>query len=211
MKTSVTPKSGDGSAASTPSLIYLHGFNSSPHSYKAQRLKSVIETTPYRCTYLIPKLSYSPKEVDVAVSQLIEQQMTTGPVVLIGSSLGGYYAIHLAQKYGLYAALINPAVKPYELLSDYLGENANYYSGERYTLTDQHMRELIALDVKVVSYPDRLFLLTQTADQTLNYREAIEKLPHSPVWVEAGGDHEFQNFEKFIPAIMSFLKIKKLP
>ena len=192
---------------SESTLIYLHGFNSTPHSKKAQQLKHFLEGSDHNCLYLIPTLSFSPRQVDTAVSAIIEKQLKLGAVSLLGSSLGGYYAIHFAEKYGLYAALINPAVKPYELLDDFLGENINYYSGEQYTLTKTHMNELLALDVCHVTHPERLFLLLQTEDQTLNYREALEKLTESIVWVEEGGSHEFDGFEKVIPDILSFLKV----
>ena len=188
-------------------LIYLHGFNSTPDSKKAQQLKGYLKDASYDCTYLIPSLSFSPCQVDIDVSAIIEKQLKLGPVSLLGSSLGGYYAIHFAEKYSLYGALINPAVKPYVLLDDFLGENVNYYSGERYTLTKNHMDELLALDIRHVSYPERLYLLLQTEDQTLNYREALEKLTKSKVWLEQGGSHDFDDFEKVIPSILSFLKI----
>ena len=186
-------------------LIYLHGFNSSPESHKAQYLKTFLENSTYSCRYIIPRLSFSPELVESAVSALIEKQLALGSVALIGSSLGGYYAIYFAEKYGLKAALINPAVKPYELLTGYLGENQNLYSGERYTLTAKHMAELLALDIHHISKPKNLFLLTQTADQTLNYREALLKLRDSPAWIQAGGTHEYSDFDVVIPAIMSFL------
>ena len=197
------------SGSQSTTLVYLHGFNSSPESHKAQVLRAYLETSDYQCSYLIPRLSYSPAQVACSVSVLIEQQLKLGPVALIGSSLGGYYAIYFAEKYGLKAALINPAVKPYTLLTDYLGENRNLYSHECYTLTEDHMNELLAMDVEALSYPERLFLLTQTADQTLNYREALLKLKGSPSWIDSGGTHEFSDFTRVIPAIMSFLDIKK--
>lgn len=190
-------------------LIYLHGFNSSPESHKAQFLNSFLEHSAYSCHYIIPRLSFSPASVRSAVSKIIEHQLALGPVALIGSSLGGYYAIYFAEKYGLKAALINPAVKPYDLLTDYLGENRNLYSGEQYTLTAKHMTELLALDIDCVSNPKNLLLLTQTADQTLNYREALLKLKGSPAWIQSGGSHEYSDFNAVIPAMMSFLHISK--
>lgn len=200
---------GEKANASRPTLIYLHGFNSSPESHKAQFLKEYLEQSTYQVDYFIPRLEYSPAMVERSVSSLIESRLSIGSVSMIGSSLGGYYAIYFAEKYSLKASLINPAVKPYTLLTDYLGENQNLYSGERYTLTHAHMDELKALDVEVVSHPQNLQLLTQTADQTLNYREAIDKLAQSPTWVQSGGSHEFSNFDGVIPAIMSFLSIPK--
>ena len=188
-------------------LIYLHGFNSSPESHKAQFLKTFLESASYSCRYIIPRLSFSPERVESSVSALIEKQLALGPVALIGSSLGGYYGIYFAEKYGVKAVLINPAVKPYKLLMDYLGKNQNLYTGEQYTLTKAHMDELLAIDVCNISRPKDLLLLTQTADETLSYREALLKLSDSPAWIQAGGSHEYSGFGNAIPTIMAFLEV----
>src|SRR5690606_28524994 len=98
---------------------------------------------------------------------------------VIGSSLGGYYATWLADQYGFPAALVNPAVRPYDLLADYLGENRNLYTDERYELTTEHMQELLALDVPRPRRPEQFFLMVQTGDQTLDYRQAATKFSTS--------------------------------
>ncbi|MGB1237556.1 MAG: YqiA/YcfP family alpha/beta fold hydrolase, partial [Pseudomonadales bacterium] len=127
------------------------------------------------------------------------------PVLLVGSSLGGYYSLYLAERFAnCRAVLINPAVYPYRLLHDLLGENQNMYTGQRYQLTALHIAQLKALDVERPSDPERLLLLTQTGDETLDYREAVSKLDAITQCVTQGGDHSYQGFEQKIEQIISF-------
>jgi len=132
------------------------------------------------------------------------EQNSDRNIILIGSSLGGYYSTWLVEKYGLRAVLINPAVRPYELLADMLGEQGNYYSDEKYELTGEHLDQLLALNCVKLQDASRYLLLTQTADETLDYREGVEKFRDSPMLVQQGGSHGFDQFELVIPSILAF-------
>lgn len=124
--------------------------------------------------------------------------------VLIGSSLGGYYATWLAETFGLRAAVVNPSVRPYELLMRYLGDNANLHTDEHYELGAEHVDQLRDLEVEI-RRPEALMYLVQTGDETLDYREAVEKYTGCTGIIEAGGSHGFDDFENRIPAILEFL------
>lgn len=186
-----------------PLFIYLHGFNSSPGSYKAQQFNHWMAAAGRSDDVLIPVLPHWPQRAIQVVEQLIVQYAGRA-ITLVGSSLGGYYSLYLAEKYRLRAVLVNPAVRPYELLAALLGEQGNYYTDERYILTRKHLEQLLALDCVTLSYPQHYLLLTQTADETLDYREAVDKLADSPQWVQPGGSHAFEQFERLIPAILAF-------
>ena len=101
--------------------------------------------------------------------------------------------------------LVNPAVKPYELLLDYLGEQENPYTHERYTLEHRHIDELKALDVETLNNPSDFWLLQQTEDEVLDYRQAVAKFALSKQTVEQGGDHSFIDFERYPQPIIEFL------
>jgi predicted esterase YcpF (UPF0227 family) len=188
-------------------VIYLHGFNSSPQSIKAQQLSAyydaqLLNEAGYQL--LIPQLDHQPK---VAIEQLcvLVEQVTSSNVLLIGSSLGGYYSLYLAQKYPHSAAvLVNPAVYPYRLLADMLGEQQNLYTGQRYLLSAVHIEQLKALDVIELDNPARILLYSQTGDETLDYQEAVLKYPLIEQRVSADGNHSFENFESVIPQIFEF-------
>ena len=113
------------------------------------------------------------------------------------------YATWLAEHYGLRAALVNPAVRPYTLLRGYLGSQKNLYTGAEYELTAQHVDELKALEAVAIT-PSRYFLLTRTGDEVLDYRDAVEKYRGAQQWVIPGGDHGLGDFENYLDAVLEF-------
>ena len=187
-----------------PLLIYLHGFNSSPQSWKAQQLLDYLTQRDLAHHYAVPALNYRP---DDAIRQLEQQLDTLLPerqVTLIGSSLGGYYASYLVERYAVNAVLINPAVTPYRLLDDVVGRNTNLYSGEEYDLTPELVNSLRAYEVDTLRDPSRYRVYLQTADETLDYREAEAKYRACPLFIEQGGSHGYEGFERIIPEILAF-------
>lgn len=186
-----------------PLFIYLHGFNSSPDSIKARQFQSAMMAIGRAEDVIVPELSHWPAEAIAQVEALIKQYKDR-EITLIGSSLGGYYSLWLGEQYQLRAVLVNPAVRPYELLAEMLGQQCNLYTGEAYTLTELHLQQMVALDVASTAQPQQYLLLTQTDDETLDYRQAVDKLSDSPMLVQLGGDHGFQQFEAVIPAIVAF-------
>lgn len=191
-----------------PLLVYLHGFNSSPGSHKARLLTEHLAAQEYDCELLVPELPFSPVRAAARIDGLIASRKGRR-VVLMGSSLGGYYAVWAAQRFALPAVLVNPAVYPYRLLRDYLGPQENPYTGERYVLEMSHMDMLEALEVGPLERPERVFVLLQTGDETLNYREALSRFEGSPQWVQPGGSHAFDNFVSTLPAALSFLGVRR--
>ena len=185
----------------TKSLLYLHGFNSSPASVKASQAQ-VYFNQSQRYHLEVPALPPEPKQAITLLRDMIESGDISG---VIGSSLGGYYSLFLHAEYELPAVLINPAVKPFELLTDYIGTNTNMYTGERYEVKAEHMQQLLELE----SSPDaldlsHLFLLSETDDEVLDYREAANKLVGAKMYLTRGGDHSYQSFASHLPAILSF-------
>lgn len=131
-------------------------------------------------------------------------------MVLMGSSLGGFYATHLSQHYGVPAALVNPATRPFDRWESYLGEHKNYYSDAIHTVTRTHIAELESLDVPVLSNPANFLLLVETGDETLDYRRAVNVYAGARQIVHQGGDHSYQHFTADLPAIFQFL-LSRIP
>src|SRR3990172_9836913 len=121
-------------------LIYLHGFNSSPGSHKAQLLKRYLEERGLGDRYCCPALPTLGKRA-IAV---VEAEVALHPresVTLVGSSLGGFYASYLAERHDLRAVLINPAVRPHQDLRAFLGVQRNLHTQQEYELTEEHLRQ----------------------------------------------------------------------
>ena len=183
-------------------IVYLHGFNSSPASGKARQLGEHLAAIGRGADYLCPALANSPRE---AIAQ-VEAALAThvGPVTLVGSSLGGFYATHLAEKHGWKAVLVNPAVHTHLLLRSALGPQKNWHTGETWELTEAHLAELAAMDVPTVTRPERYLLLAQTGDAVLDYRDAVAYYAGAKQIIEDGGDHGFAGFERHFQTILDF-------
>ncbi|MCB2386014.1 MULTISPECIES: YqiA/YcfP family alpha/beta fold hydrolase [Thalassolituus] len=191
----------------SPSIgcLYLHGFLSSPQSLKAQQLLRFYETHLTPQQLVIPTLPFAPADaIELARAELKRLRQDFAQVYIIGSSLGGFYATHLAETEGVPAVLVNPAVRPFDLFEHYLGPNTHYYSGEVHELTHEHIGQLRALDCAQIQHPERLLLLLQTGDETLDYRLAAELYRNSPAWLEGGGNHSFERFIERMPMLLAF-------
>lgn len=181
-------------------LIYIHGFNSAPNSFKARLVGERMRALGREAGYRVPALPHRPNEAMALLRGLVEHHPGAA---LIGSSLGGYYATWLAERYALRAVLVNPAVRPYALLGNYLGLQKNLYTGAEYELTAQHIDELKAFDVATIT-PERYFLLTCTGDETLDYRDGVQKYRDARQSVIPGGDHGFSDFAQYLDPVLAF-------
>lgn len=183
------------------SILYIHGFNSAPTSKKASQLIGVMQQLGLAECLRVPALHNHPRQ---AMAQLESAIAELGSPLLVGSSLGGYYATHLAQRHGLKALLVNPAVNPHQLFDGYLGPQQNFYTGETWELTLDHVQALAELEVPAPTDPERIQVWLQTGDETLDYRRAQAFYRACALCIDAGGDHSFQGFAQRLPAMLSF-------
>ena len=186
-------------------LIYVHGFNSSARSFKAGLLRDRVAQLGLGADYACPELAHRPQQAIAQLEALIAGSPRAA-TALVGSSLGGFYATWLAEKYRLKAVLVNPAVRPYELLHDYLGPQKNLYTGAEYEFTEQHLVELRELEVAAIT-PERYLLMLQTGDEVLDYRQAVEKYRDARQIVIEGGDHGFGSFATYLDTVLRFCGI----
>jgi uncharacterized protein len=181
-------------------LIYIHGFNSSPASFKAGVIQHELESRGRGADFLAPALPHSPAAAAALLGQLVRAHRDA---CVIGSSLGGFYATWLAERYGVRAVLLNPAVRPYELLAREVRRQRNFHTGEEYEFTAQHLAELRALEVVAIT-PERYLLLVETGDEVLDYRDAVEKYRGAQQLVIEGGDHGFGDFAQYLDTVLVF-------
>jgi predicted esterase YcpF (UPF0227 family) len=189
-------------------LLYLHGFNSSPQSLKAQQVSSYMQGRGCEDLFICPQIPVEPEHAIKFLEQLVDDELETCEVSFAGSSLGGFYATYLAEKYKSTAVLVNPSVKPYETLRPYLGENKFYFEDGCWEFNETHIEQLKAIEIETVEDASRYLVLLQTGDEVLDYREAEAKYRHSWCIIEQGGDHSFVGFERHLPDIMKFSNIE---
>jgi hypothetical protein len=186
-------------------IVYLHGFNSTPGSHKAQTLLAYMKARGLDHLYACPALPHRPEEAARMIEDLLGRHAAQ-PTTLIGSSLGGFYATYFAEKRSCRAILIQPAVSPHVGLAALLGPQRNPYSGERYQLTHEHLEAWRALAVDKID-PERYLLLLETGDEVLDWREAALKYAGARTVIRDGGDHTLRSFPEHLPRILAFAGI----
>ena len=183
-------------------FLYIHGFKSSPDSRKAQDFSAYCKKVLPEVEVIMPELSFNP---ELAIAQLEEIIASNEVKLIVGSSLGGYFATWLSEKYDIRAALINPAVDPHRTLTEsFLGLHTNMYTGQEFELTREHVKFLETLETEGIKIPENFLVLLQTGDTVLDYRHAAEKYRHCQVHVYEGGDHSFTLFKDVLPTIVEF-------
>jgi predicted esterase YcpF (UPF0227 family) len=182
-------------------IVYLHGFNSSPQSTKAQVLGRYMEQHGMAAAYACPAL---PPLAGDAI-QAVEELVAGRAACYVGSSLGGFYATYLAEKHDARAVLINPAIDPHTGLRAYLGPQKNLHTGEPYELTEAHLRDWEKLYVPRIT-PERYLLIVETGDEVLDYRHAVARYAGAEQRVVPGGDHSLQSFHEHLPRILEFAR-----
>ncbi|HZM34570.1 MAG TPA: YqiA/YcfP family alpha/beta fold hydrolase [Burkholderiales bacterium] len=183
-------------------IVYLHGFNSSPQSHKAQVLGRYLaeQGVPYACPALPPLASDALREAERHLGRAS---------AFVGSSLGGFYATWLAETHGRKAVLLNPAIEPHIGLRAYLGRQKNLNTGEPYELTEAHLRDWERLYVRRIT-PGRYLLVVETGDEVLDYRRAVERYAGAEQIVVQGGDHSLQSFPQHLSRIAEFCRAASL-
>jgi predicted esterase YcpF (UPF0227 family) len=183
-------------------ILYIHGFGGSGEGSKAKAFREYYKRKNE--DFIAPSLSYIPELALKTLEEIIE--LHRGKVSLIGSSLGGYYAIYLAQKYNAKAVLVNPSIYPYITLSKCLGNAPSFYDASHFEWMPSHIAMLKNYRTRV-TIQSNFMLLLQKGDELLNYKEAAENFSKASVIVEEGGDHSFKGIERHFQRIDAFFGV----
>ena len=185
-------------------IIYLHGFLSGPRAGKAEQLREYMETQGLGAYFHAPALPVDPLTAILhAEAEIID--LDFAPFLLVGSSLGGFYATVLAEKWNAPAVLINPAVRPYERAQHFVGVHTHYHSGETVIVKPDFPHTLAGLEPDSIQ-ADRYWLLTCTEDETLDAQAGIEYYAGCRQSIEQGGNHAFPMFANYLEEIVNLAK-----
>jgi predicted esterase YcpF (UPF0227 family) len=184
-------------------ILYLHGFRSSPLSFKARMIGARLDELGLDAQYFCPQLPASPRAA-VALASGIAAQADPQQLTLIGSSLGGYYATWMAERFGCKAVLLNPAVKPPRDLQQYVGVTTAYHSDARFEFKREYIDELTALTTESITRPERYFLLAATGDEVLDWREMAAHYAGAKQCIINGSDHGLSDFADYMDDVLAF-------
>jgi predicted esterase YcpF (UPF0227 family) len=187
-------------------VLYLHGFRSSPKSFKARVVHQRMAQLGRAQQLICPQLPASPKAAMELVLTLAERHQAKGEnkLAVIGSSLGGFYATWLAERFGCRAVLINPAVDPLKDLEKHVGVTTAWHSDEPFEFKREYIDELADLKVEKITRPERYFLLAATGDEVLDYRDMVAHYAGARQHVIEGSDHAVSEFEQYVDEVLDF-------
>jgi predicted esterase YcpF (UPF0227 family) len=197
----------DDSAMPATHLLYLHGFRSSPQSAKARQMATRVATQHPGVTWWCPQLPPSPREAMARVMQGIAP-WPRAQMAVVGSSLGGFYATHVAEACACKAVLLNPAVDPARDLGKYIGEQTSWHDpAERFYFEPRFVDELRALECGPVADPARYFAVIAKGDEVLDWREMTGRYPGARIKLLEASDHALSDFDAHIDDVMGFLDL----
>ena len=188
-------------------LLYLHGFRSSPQSFKAQRLHAWLRRHRPDVHWWCPQLPPSPREA----LELLRQGTAGWPAAtsaVLGSSLGGFYATVVAEATGWPAVVMNPAVDPARDLAGFVGELTAFHAPEeRFFFRREYIDELRALSPAAITRPERYFAVIAKGDELLDWREMLARYPGAHVRLLEGSDHALSDYDDHQPHLLRFLQL----
>ena len=182
-------------------IVYLHGFCSSPASAKGRQLADYLARLGRANEFRGPALPPDPVQAIAAIEATLAD--LPSPATLIGSSLGGFYGTCLAERHGLQAVLVNPALPAHLETVPLIGEHRNFHSGEAFTFTAAHQQALLDMAPRHLT-PNRYLLLVETGDEVLDAQVTTTAFAGARQVVLAGGDHSFTRFTEFLPTIVDY-------
>lgn len=188
-------------------ILYLHGFRSSPKSTKASLLAQAIAEAGHADAWRCPQLPPSPHRAIERANHLIEQRVAEGmdptrELVVLGSSLGGYYATCLAEQWHCRALLFNPVVHAARDLATQVGEHTMWNSPERFHFLPEYVDELAEMAPGRPADPARYYLMAAKGDEVLDWREMVDWYRGCELRLLDGSDHGISDFREWLPEVL---------
>lgn len=184
-------------------ILYIHGFASSGASPKAVELRGMFPGADV----VSPSLHHRPLQDLGMLCRLIEDE---GMDAVVGSSLGGFYALAVACRYAVRVCAINPSLFPFQTLTAAVGTVRNQVTGDDFEWTRESVDELHEIysnhlgryifEKSGIAWPSSLLLLASD-DERLDHRVALETLPYMPCVVVPSGGHRMEGFSKLRPEL----------
>jgi predicted esterase YcpF (UPF0227 family) len=188
-------------------IIYIHGFRSSGDSSKAELMRSAFPDAKI----FSPTLSPDPELAIAELRQIISNN--GGKVLLVGTSLGGFYSLYLSCLLRIPCMAMNPAWQPHVTLKRKIGNHTRYDSTEPYHFLPEYIDSLTEMHATLTSIekdPALLNIYLSTDDEELTFEGLPALFPNCRTWRwfdDCG--HRFSRFPELLPQIGMILKNEK--
>ncbi|HET7524392.1 MAG TPA: YqiA/YcfP family alpha/beta fold hydrolase [Burkholderiaceae bacterium] len=192
----------------TTHLLYLHGFRSSPQSFKARMLHAWLQQHTPDVTWWCPQLPPSPRQA----WELMMAGTGDWPprsMAVMGSSLGGFFATAVAEQRQCRAVVLNPAVQPARDLVRYVGEQTAYHDPSvHFEFKREYIDELRKLTPPRLAQPERYAAVIAKGDELLDWREMTQRYAGARIRLLEGSDHALSDFAQHLPFVLDFLQLQ---
>jgi predicted esterase YcpF (UPF0227 family) len=194
--------------AATTHLLYLHGFRSSPKSFKARLMADWLARHRPDVTWWCPQLPPSPREgMDMVLAELARWPVEH--MAVMGSSLGGFYATVVAERCACRAVLLNPAINPARDLAGYIGDLTSFHDpDDHFYFRPEYVTQLRLMTPRAITRPERYLAVIAKGDEVLDWREMSARYAGAAMELLDGGDHALTDFESQLPRIARFLGLR---
>lgn len=173
--------------------LYIHGFNSAGFGGKVNVLRQF-----WGPEVVNPSLPTSPQEA-MALLNYLAPQLKAPDFCVVGSSLGGLYALQLACNHGVNALLINPGFLNLKTgLAYALGELTNYKTQETHVFTEADLDYLEGLELTTQDYKhiaSHVWAYFDAGDEVLPSHQNARFLSEHGIYTQVyeGGNHQFEH------------------
>lgn len=202
-------------------LIYIHGLDSDANSTKGLLLDEYCQQYHPDITVHRPDLNQPPQVVFNKLLSLVKELGRGTKVVLVGSSLGGYFATLVSNQTGCPMLLLNPSTQPHVTLQRFEeGKSADTLKADDHqeqtlhttdggwALTKADLQWFAQHQLLSVENPSQVTVMLKQDDELLNANlsAAFYKKQGAIVTIQAGGDHRFSDFAEHLPQVVEILK-----
>lgn len=186
-------------------IVYLHGFNSGGNAQKAQWLRRALAPVPvFAPTYPAHRAHEALRQLRKFIRRLRRENPHDRKLLLIGSSLGGFWAQYLAPEFNAGIVLINPSREPDVTLRRALGTTRNEVTGAETRLGEADLAAL-ARYRRVPGQPPLPTLVLLDADDELldAHATAAAFRGCGQTLLFPGGHHRFAHLPESLQAIQA--------
>ena len=133
-------------------ILNIHGYKGSSENSACLVLKEL------GYDVISPQIDYDAESPENILSLLSDVLSDSKPDVIVGTSLGGFFALVLAVETGLPARLVNPCLMPFITLPQlgYSGDICGYIGlfGKFAKINQNNIRAILGGQDEVISYHD---------------------------------------------------------
>jgi hypothetical protein len=190
-------------------IIYLHGFNSASLDLTGNLLQSkqkIVVLDKFcqhnQLVFSTPNVDYRSfgQLIDDLMQSYSELQASGYRVVFMGSSLGGFTSEYMAMKTHSKAIMINPAIMPSKLLTQYIGVSENFEIKQSFDWTAEHCKQFKSYESELERVKDGKIdrtIFLDMGDELIDSSKTVQQYKDlADVHTYEGGSHSFEHIEE---------------